>query len=273
METLRLNDGTLMEWARVPGVDDNTWADVKKYLETNPDMAKNLQSVAKNPEAIRGFMQTQIIHKYYSDALQKKDGETGPKPMEEKFKALENDPELTPIFEEIKKDGMGALLKLCNDEELMLKFSRKMGGIPDELKGPLQTLSNQPMTLHEAAKNGDVQAVKDWIAKESSGGKSIAVDTPDHKGITALGYAVGADRFEVTAHLLSCKANLHAVDAKRNTAVHYAAGYGRKQVLEFILAQKADPNKKNSDGQSPMDVATRNGMQATIAVLRQGGAV
>mmetsp|Transcript_24917 Transcript_24917/g.45756 ORF Transcript_24917/g.45756 Transcript_24917/m.45756 type:complete len:166 (-) Transcript_24917:98-595(-) len=43
---------------------------------------------------------------------------------------LQNDPELKPIFEDIKKNGLGALEKYWNDEKLMGKISKAMGQQP-----------------------------------------------------------------------------------------------------------------------------------------------
>jgi len=40
---------------------------------------------------------------------------------------LQNDPELKPIFEDIKKNGLGALEKYWNDDKLMGKISKAMG--------------------------------------------------------------------------------------------------------------------------------------------------
>mmetsp|Transcript_32341 Transcript_32341/g.73705 ORF Transcript_32341/g.73705 Transcript_32341/m.73705 type:complete len:179 (-) Transcript_32341:188-724(-) len=45
-----------------------------------------------------------------------------------KLADLQNDPELKPIFEDIKKNGMGALEKYWDDQELMAKISKAMGG-------------------------------------------------------------------------------------------------------------------------------------------------
>merc|ERR1719373_829608 len=44
-----------------------------------------------------------------------------------KLDDLQNDPELQPIFEDIKKNGMGALEKYWNDDKLMAKISKAMG--------------------------------------------------------------------------------------------------------------------------------------------------
>jgi hypothetical protein len=45
-----------------------------------------------------------------------------------KLDDLQNDPELKPIFEDIKKNGMSALEKYWSDEKLMAKISKAMGG-------------------------------------------------------------------------------------------------------------------------------------------------
>ena len=47
------------------------------------------------------------------------------------------------------------------DEELMLKISQKMGGLPTELQPVLKKIDETALTLHEAAKNGDVKAVQE----------------------------------------------------------------------------------------------------------------
>ena len=57
----------------------------------------------------------------------------------------------------------------------------------------------------------------------------------DHKGITPLGYAIGANRIAVVKLLLDNRANPYAVDSSGNSGLHYAAGYGRKELLEYLL--------------------------------------
>ena len=49
---------------------------------------------------------------------------------------------LGPIFEDIKKNGMEAAMKYYQDEELMLKISQKMGGLPSELSPVLQKIED-----------------------------------------------------------------------------------------------------------------------------------
>eukprot|EP00416_Gambierdiscus_australes_P041344 CAMPEP_0171093304 /NCGR_PEP_ID=MMETSP0766_2-20121228/39002_1 /TAXON_ID=439317 /ORGANISM="Gambierdiscus australes, Strain CAWD 149" /LENGTH=267 /DNA_ID=CAMNT_0011551729 /DNA_START=55 /DNA_END=858 /DNA_ORIENTATION=- len=260
-ETLTISDGSTMQITRIPDVDDATWEEVKAYVQGNPDTAKALQKFAKNPDAMRGWFQTQAIANHYSEKLA-----AGESSVQERIKALEHDPELAPILEDIKKNGMEAAMKHYQDEELMLKFSQKMGGLPQELHPVLKKLEETPLTLHEAAKNGDLKAVQEFL----STGKPL--DTQDHKGITPLGYAIGANRIAVVKLLLDSRANPYAVDASGNGGLHYAAGYGRKELVEYLLKTGAAVNQANAQGQTPISVATQNKQEATIAVLRAHGA-
>jgi len=116
-ETLKISDGTSMEITRVPDIDDETWGEVKKYVESNPETAKALQSFAKNPEAMRGWLQTQAIAEHYNTKMS-----AGDAPVQDRMKSLESDPELGPIFEDIKKNGLEAALKYYQDLKTVTNF-------------------------------------------------------------------------------------------------------------------------------------------------------
>mmetsp|Transcript_44739 Transcript_44739/g.116358 ORF Transcript_44739/g.116358 Transcript_44739/m.116358 type:complete len:270 (+) Transcript_44739:73-882(+) len=260
-DVVRLGDGTEISLAKVPGVDESTWSEVKEYLQGNPDMAKKLQSFSKDPEAMRGWLQTQAMSDFYQKKLGSADEQ-----VQSRMKALEQDPELAPIIEDIKKSGMEGIMKYYQDEELMLKFSKAMGGVPEELKPALQKIDETPMTLHEAAKMGDLKAVQEYLEKKRP------LDAQDSKGITPLGYAVGGNRIAVVKLLLDSRANPFAVDASGNSALHYAAGYGRKELVEYLLKTGASVAQANAQGRKPLDVATQNKHEAVIQVLRAHGA-
>lgn len=260
-EVLNISDGSTMEISRMQGIDDATWSEVKAYVEGNPDTAKALQSFAKNPEAMRGWLQTQAIAEHYNTKLA-----SGDSPVKDQVVALEKDAELTAIFEDIKKNGLEAAMKYYQDEELMIKISQKMGGVPSELQPVLQKIDDTPLTLHEAAKNGDLKSVQEFLNKKKP------LDGQDHKGITALGYAIGANRIAVVKLLLDNRANPYAVDSSGNSGCHYAAGYGRKELLEYLLKVGANVNQPNAQGATPLNVATQNRQEATIQILKAHGA-
>merc|ERR1719440_1922768 len=147
----------------------------------------------------------------------------------------------------------------------MLKVSQKMGGLPQELKPALEKIEQTPLNLHEAAKNGDLKAVNEYL------NKGQPLDAQDHKGITPLGYAIGANKIAVVKLLLDNRANAYAVDATGNCGLHYAAGYGRKELLEYLIKVGANVNQSNAQGQTPLAVATMNQQTASIQLLQQHG--
>jgi len=260
-ETLTISDGTTMEITRVPNVDDETWQQVRDYIQGNPETARSMQKFAKNPEAMRGWLQTQALSDFYANKLQAQDAATI-----DRVKAMEQDAELAPIFEDIRKNGLEAALKHCQDEELMIKFSRKMGGLPEELGPVFKKIDETALTLHEAAKNGDLKAVQEFQAKQKP------LDAQDHKGITPLGYAVGANRIAVVKLLLDGRANPHSVDSQGNSGLHYAAGYGRKELLEYLLKLGVAVTQTNAQGLTPLAAATQNKQQPCIELLKAHGA-
>jgi len=260
-ETLKISDGTTMEITRLPDIDDATWEEVKAYVTGNLHTAKAMQKFAKNPEAMRGWLQTQAIAEHYGTKLSQADA-----PTQDRMKSLEMDPELAPIFEDIKKNGLEAAMRHFHDEELMLKISQRMGGLPQELQPALKKIDETPLTFHEAAKNGDLKAIQEFLEKKKP------LDAHDHKGITPLGYAIGANRIAVVKLLLDTRANPHAVDASGNSGLHYAAGYGRKELLEYLLKAGVAAGQANAQGQTPLAVAMQNKHEATVQVLRAHGA-
>merc|ERR1719277_2948669 len=156
-------------------------------------------------------------------------------------------------------------MKHCQDEELMLKVSQKMGGMPQELQAQMQKLDDTPLNVHEAAKMGDLKAVQEYMAKGQP------LDAQDQRGITPLGYAIGANKIAVVKMLLDKRANPFAVDATGNCGLHYAAGYGRKELLEYLIKTGSSVNQTNAKGQTPLAVATMNKQAESIELLQQHG--
>merc|ERR1712190_197061 len=113
---------------------------------------------------------------------------------------------------------------------------------------------------------GDLKAVQQCIEKKQS------LDAQDSKGITPLGYAIGANRIAIVKCLLDQRANPYSVDASGNSGLHYAAGYGRKELLEYLLKIGTSVTQTNSQGQTPLAVAKQNRKADTIAVLKSHGA-
>jgi len=227
----------------------------------NPEIAKGLQNFSKNPEAMRGWLQTQAIAEYYQTRLERND-----QTIIKKIDQLENNSDFAHVFEEIKRTGITAAMKYWDDEELLSQISENMGGIPQELQPILSKIEQTPLSLHEAAKRGEAKSVADHLKK-----KSMAVDAHNPKGITALGYAIGSKSTAVVELLVESRADPHSVDANGNSGLHYAAGYGHKELLEYMLQLGVDVNQVNSKGQNARAVAVLNKHQACIDLLLTRG--
>jgi len=187
-EALRFGDGTSMEIARAPQLDDTTWAEVKRYLEDNPELGRSMQTIARNPEALHGGLLVQAFAEHYSTKLVDADV-----PVRERMQTLEQDPDLSPICADIKSHGLEAAWKYYQDEELMVLIGRKMGNGREDSAN----VQKKHATLHEAAKAGDLKAVQDFLSKP------LPLDAQDAEGITALGYAIGANRIVLPSCFLT----------------------------------------------------------------------
>ena len=70
-------------------------------------------------------------------------------------------------------------------------MSQKLGGINPEMMKQLTAINESSVSLHDAAKRGDLQKMQEFLAD----GKDV--NAKDFKGVTALGYAVGHDQLSV----------------------------------------------------------------------------
>ena len=161
------------------------------------------------------------------------------------------------------------------------------------------------ISIHEAASDGNIEAVKRYIAsgadvnKTSGGGRdplSWAVQD-GHKEIAELLIANGADvnandhagtaplhraafrGWEEIAELLIAKGA--DVNARNNfnywTPLHWASDWGRKEIAELLIAAGADVTLMDKEGKTPLDLAIGPSLYGvrktpeTAALLRKHG--
>jgi len=265
-ELLNLSDGTSLRIARTPGMGDKEWQDTKKYLEANPEEARRMETFSRDAKAVRAWMQTQAISEYYNTRLS-----NGDEVVTGKFSALEKSPELAHIFEDVKRGGNQAAMQHYHNEPLMLKISRAMGGVPEEVKVVLQDIQQKPITLQEACLKGYIKVVQDYLDATKGDPAKQNIDDKDAKGISCLGYAVGANRTHIVKLLLENKANPAEVDNSGGNALHYAAAYNRKELCQYFVNAKIDVNKQNTQGQTPLALAQKNKMKDTAEILEKAG--
>merc|ERR1719195_1645801 len=203
-------------------------------------------------------MQTNALYEYYGAKLG-----SGDEQVSAKLMGLERSPDFAHIFEDIKRGGAQVAMANYSNEPMMLKLSRAMGGLPEEVKPALEKIHKSPVTIQEACKMGDTKSVKDYL-----NAPGMSIDAKDAKGISCLGYAIGANRIAIVKLLMDKKANPAEVDTSGGSGIHYAAAYGRKDLLEFLIKAGGDVNKKNTAGQTPLALATRNKQTATMELLK-----
>lgn len=265
VETLSLSDGTTVSVSKTPGMAAEEWKEVKQMLEQSPEEARRWESHSKDFKAVKTWMQWTALNEFYTSKLS-----TGDEIVSSKLLGLASQPEFAHVFEDVKRGGMQAAQQHSYNEPLMMKINRAIGGIPEEVKGAISTIQSKPVTLHEACKLGDVKEVESAIkAAESSGKLDLAAK--DSKGVTCLGYAVGANRIAVVQLLLSKKADANECDANGGSALHYAAAYGRKELLECFLKGGLSVNAKTTQGQTPLALATKNKQTEAIDMLKAKG--
>merc|ERR1712113_231870 len=115
---------------------------------------------------------------------------------------------------------------------------------------------------------GNISAVQEYL--KATGG--LDIEEKDAKGITCLGYAVGANRIAIVKMLLDAKADPYHCDSSGGTALHYAGAYGRKELTEFLIKAGHPVNPANTLGKTPLALATQNKMKETIELLKTKGA-
>jgi ankyrin repeat protein len=109
--------------------------------------------------------------------------------------------------------------------------------------------------LHYGAKGGNVRVVKFLLYKRAF------VDSTDRFGRTPLYLAVLYQHVEVVQVLLNEKANPNIICRCGTSCVSKAAENGDIGILDLLLESGASWKTRNMDGETPKDLAVRNGHQ------------
>ena len=152
------------------------------------------------------------------------------------------------------------------------------------------------LSILDAAKNGDIEAVKQHLAagadvnaKDDWGKtplhstaemrrKEIAelliangadVNAKDSWGITPLHYATANDQKETVELLIAEGAEVNVKDKYDGTPLHSATANDHKEIAKLLIAEGADVNAKDDKGRTPLDRAVGN--TKTADLLRKHG--
>ncbi|XP_041370759.1 poly [ADP-ribose] polymerase tankyrase-1-like [Gigantopelta aegis] len=149
---------------------------------------------------------------------------------------------------------------------------------------PLVGSSDDDYQLLEAAKAGDMELVKKLTSSNphvvncrdvdgrhstplhfAAGYNRVAVveyllqqgadvHAKDKGGLVPLHNACSYGHFEVTELLITHGACVNVADLWKFTPLHEAASKGKFEICKLLIKHGADPNKKNRDGHTPIDL-------------------
>ena len=126
--------------------------------------------------------------------------------------------------------------------------------------GPLQSNAK---SLHRAAEEGDIEAVKKHLAAGAN--KNVRAgkwrDTPLHRA-AFWGYT------EVVELLINNEVDVNAKDKYGCTPLHDAAEYSHLEIAEMLINRAPDMNALANNGDTPLDLA--NGETADL-IRKHGG--
>ena len=126
--------------------------------------------------------------------------------------------------------------------------------------GPLKSNAK---SLHRAAEEGDIEAVKKHLAAGAN--KNVRAgkwrDTPLHRA-AFWGYT------EVVELLINNEVDVNAKDKYGCTPLHDAAEYSHLEIAEMLINRAPDMNALANNGDTPLDLA--NGETADL-IRKHGG--
>jgi len=116
------------------------------------------------------------------------------------------------------------------------------------------------ISIHEAAKEGNIEAVKQHLAAGTD------VNAEDEFGFTPLHITTR----EVAELLIAEGADVNAKGLGGATPLHYVANRGRNEIVELLIAEGVDVNMKDDLGFTPLDYAERHPETADL-IRKHGG--
>ena len=127
------------------------------------------------------------------------------------------------------------------------------------------------ISIHEAAYDGNIEAVKQHLAAGTDVDKKGS-----QLGSTALHQAARKGRKEVANLLINKGADVNAATDYGVTPLHTSAGSGHKEIAELLIAKGANVNAKIAlgpkQGLTALDAAIERNHPKIAALLRKHGA-
>lgn len=126
---------------------------------------------------------------------------------------------------------------------------------------------NQDTKLHQYVRSGDVQQVKNLLAR------NVPVDIKGFYNNTPLHIASSNKRKEIATILLAAGADVNAINDNGDTPLHLACSEESKKTVNILLngpfmnAMFCNPNIRNNNGSTPLHSAVWWGRLAIVKTL------
>eukprot|EP00731_Ephydatia_muelleri_P015467 Em0008g1187a len=119
--------------------------------------------------------------------------------------------------------------------------------------------------LHRACQAGMLEAAKELVVE-----LKCDVTATDDEGRTGLHVASAGGYLEIVKHLLAADL-VQLKDACGYTALHYACEGGHDKIVKLLCKSDADIAVRNSNNETPLDVAALNGWNKVVDCILSKG--
>ena len=136
-----------------------------------------------------------------------------------------------------------------------------------EAKPEPPTVKAPDIDIHDAARTGDIEVVKQYIAT----GADVDAKTALEKG-TPLDQAASWGHKEIVELLIAEGADVNKKDKGGYTPLHWAAFRGHKETVELLIAKGAEVNAMGFEfAATPLDLANIHDYVEIADLLRKHG--
>jgi hypothetical protein len=122
-------------------------------------------------------------------------------------------------------------------------------------------------TIHEAARDGDLQTLKRLINQDKT-----LINSLDRFKYTPLDWAATRAQWPVVIYLLDKGAEVNHRGWDEGTSMHRACHYDRADIISLMIKRRGDIHVKNQWGRSPLHVASRRCCLGVASLLISEGA-
>ena len=121
--------------------------------------------------------------------------------------------------------------------------------------------------IHEAAKKGDIEAIKQHIAAGTH------VNAKGREGFTPLHFAADRGHAEIAELLITKGADVNGKTDFNSTPLQEASIKGHKEVAELLISSGANVNAKNKVGNTPLHIAAYMKFDLAELLIAKGATI